>query len=219
MQGRVIASISIPVSQYRNENCSYTLQHFSGFWTTHNPNNKCDQDISSSSPSSSLQALVFILWKWWHRSRLTDVHDVFNRELRGWHWHGHGSRSLKCATIAGGVEGDGTKQPKWKSGFHNILGMVLPDQFFCFNGTLNPHLSKQNWTTVITNIKSSPYPSQGPKVAWKLFPPKRLDRTWFYRAMCYVLSSFLEIWNRFLTPVTLATVSSTAWADWAHSGN
>lgn len=139
--------------------------------------------------------------------------------VRGWHWHGHGSRSLKCATTAGGGEGDGTKQPKWKSGFHNILGMVLPDQFICFNRTLNPHLSKQNWTTVITNIKSSPCPSQGPKVAWKLFPPKRLDRTWFYRAMCYVLSSFLEIWNRFLTPVTLKTVSSTAWADWAHSGN
>lgn len=116
--------------------------------------------------------------------------------------------------------------PKGKSGFHNILGMVLPDPenslisvlletielwtHICLNWT---------WTIVITNIKSSPYPSQGPKVTWKLFSPKRLDRTWFYRHMCHVLCSFLAVWNRFLTPMTCTTGSHTAWAYWAHFGN
>lgn len=34
------------------------------------------------------------------------------------------------------------------------------------------------------------------KVTHKIFPPKRLARTWCYRATCHVLCCFLPIWNR-----------------------
>lgn len=115
--------------------------------------------------------------------------------VRGWQWHGPGSRSLKCATTAGRGEGGGTKQSKGEIWIpqYSGHGFTRPRKFISFDRTPNPHLPKQNWTIVIMNIKSSPYPSQGPKVAWKLFPPKRLDRTWFYRAMCYAVCSFLAI--------------------------
>lgn len=85
---------------------------------------------------------------------------------------------------------------------YSVHGFTRPIKFISFqlsknNRTWNPHLPKQNWTIIIMNIKSSPCPSQGQKVASKIFSPKRLARAWFYRAMCHVLCFFLAIWNNF----------------------
>lgn len=207
MWERIIASICFSRPEWKLT-FACTLQYFSGFWTTDGTNNKFDQSISSS----SLWALVFILWKWWHRKRLVCVHNVLDRELGNGSGMYLGPRVYKkMLPLLGGRERHmAQNSPQKKLGFHNILSMVLPDPKSALASRFLQTTELQTciwlnrtgllllWISKLPPILHRVWQ----KLTHKIFPPKRLDRTWYYRAMCHVLCCFLAIWNRFLTPVT-----------------
>lgn len=90
--------------------------------------------------------------------------------VRKWQWYVPGSKSLQeDATTAGGQgETHGTKQPTEETWIpqYSVHGLTRPKKCISFqistnNRTPNLHLAKQDWTIIIMNIKTSPYPSQG----------------------------------------------------------